>query len=126
MSARLYNASGDRGLNETEQIQRVEVFRVAAQDFPAKPGGLIAISCPMRAPRILDQDVAHDAIASTAKCAGGSPLCWRSSIVVKADSKWRVNRTVSKRGCLSRFEASLALIAFSAAPSRANFKAKAS
>src|SRR5262249_7425982 len=54
-----------------EQVKRVEILGVDAQDLAAQPDGLGAVPDLLRAPRSLNRKGVHDATAPSPKCAGG-------------------------------------------------------
>src|SRR5215471_17383601 len=79
-------------VKKSEQIKRVEIFRLSPQDVLIAPSRFREIARLVKAQTGLQVRIVHDRWparfrGSTARCVGLSPASWRSHIEVKAASK---------------------------------------
>ena len=89
-------------MQERQPVVRFVVRRIGANDLAIKLLSLLVIARAMQAPRFAEIPSAHGRDAATAKLSAGVPRCVRSHMVVNADSRLRVKRSVSNSGATSR------------------------
>src|SRR5438067_12765819 len=93
-------------LQKAEQVKRVEIPRIGADDGTAKRGGPSIVSVAVEAPCFFEQRQAgiqpRDSAAATLRSAGASLRWQRLQIASKAASRLRVKPVVSNSAWVSR------------------------